>query len=29
MEYRFKEIRGLLDLKQREIAEKTNISRGA
>ena len=29
MEYRFKEIRGLFDLKQREIAEKTNISRGA
>lgn len=29
MEYRFKEIRELLDLKQREIAEKTNISRGA
>lgn len=29
MEYRFKEIRGLLDLKQRDIAEKTNISRGA
>lgn len=29
MEYKFKEIRGLLDLKQREIAELTNISRGA
>lgn len=29
MEYKFKEIRGLLDLKQREIAELTHISRGA
>ena len=29
MEYKFKEIRNSLDLKQREIAEKTNISRGA
>ena len=29
MEYKFKKIRESLDLKQREIAEKTNISRGA
>ena len=29
MEYKFKEIRESLELKQREIAEKTNISRGA
>ena len=29
MEYKFKEIRTSLELKQREIAEKTKISRGA
>ena len=29
MEYRFKKIRESLELKQREIAEKTGISRGA
>ena len=29
MEYKFNEIRTSLELKQREIAEKTKISRGA
>lgn len=29
MEYRFREIRDLLDLKQQEVADRTRISRGA
>lgn len=28
MEYRFREIRDLLDLKQQEVADRTKISRG-